>query len=48
MYDNMTDLQLDFVFFLQINAVVFCGVVKEMVAMPSTGSRKFHGIKLVA
>ncbi|KAM7449250.1 hypothetical protein ABFA07_002808 [Porites harrisoni] len=28
-----------------INAVVFCGVVKEMVAMPSARSGKFHGIK---
>ena len=36
-----------FVIFLQINAMVFCGVVKEMVTMPSTRSRKFHAIKLV-
>ncbi|XP_073250628.1 adhesion G-protein coupled receptor D1-like [Porites lutea] len=28
-----------------INAMVFCGVVKEMVTMPSTRSRKFHAIK---
>ncbi|KAM7449252.1 hypothetical protein ABFA07_002809 [Porites harrisoni] len=28
-----------------INAIVFCGVVKEMVTMPSTRSRKFHAIK---
>ena len=27
--------------------MVFCGVVKEMVTMPSTRSRKFHAIKLV-
>ncbi|CAH3166343.1 unnamed protein product [Porites lobata] len=28
-----------------INVMVFCGVVKEMVTMPSTRSRKFHALK---